>query len=469
LPHLLLYIACPPPHREATEKLLAGAGFVTAWVDDVAGALACLELRDRCALVDFGDDRAPQIVREIRERRPQTLILGVADASRPAVALDVERSGIPAVLRRPIDVRMLGLLAGASGEGPAPAAGPGRADRHWSPFFADSSAMKVVVEAIRAAAASDAGVLVCGEPGAGRQLVARQVHALSARAAGPFVRLDCAEDGGEGLEARLFGAAIHPRDSGTPVLPSLAPSPQPLAPDRIGAESLLHQARGGTLFLADLVELPDRLQARLARVLRDGEVFVGDAPAPTGLRVRAVVSADPGWDGAVEEGHVRADLGKRVAGARIDVPPLRDRREDIPLLAAGLLREECEARRTPVKEVDPAALALLAALPWRGNGRELRALMATLAVHVPGTRIRLEDVLGYVRLDGPARTFVASGTLRDARARFEREYISAVLEHHRGRIGEAARELGIQRTNLYRKMRSLRLSRPSNGNGHKSG
>jgi len=453
VPTLLLYIACPPPHREATEELLAAAGFVTAWVDDVAGALASLEQRDRCVLVDFGDDRAPQVVREIRERRPQTLILGVADASSPAVALDLERSGVPAVLRRPIEVRTLGLLAGAAREEPAPAAVPdARPDRSGFPLFAESAAMKAVVEAIRAAAASDAGVLVCGEHGAGRQFVARQIHGQSSRAAGRFVTLDCAGDDGQGIEARLFGAPARPSDVGD------------RRPDRVGEDSLLHQARGGTLFLANLAELPDRLQARLARVLRDGEVFVGDAPAPSGLRVRAVVSADLGWDEAVAEGHIRADLGKRVAGTRIDVPPLRDRREDIPLLAAGLLREECAARGTLLKEVEPSALALLSALPWRGNGRELRALMATLAAHVPGTRIRLEDVLGYVRLDGAARTFVASGTLHEARARFEREYVSAVLEHHRGRIGEAARELGIQRTNLYRKMRSLRISRP--GNNH---
>jgi len=223
---------------------------------------------------------------------------------------------------------------------------------------------------------------------------------------------------------------------------------------------------GGTLFLAHLAELPDRVQGRLARVLRDGEAFVGGAARPAALRVRAIASADGGWDAAVAEGRIRADLCKRVAGIRIEVPSLRDRREDIPRLAAGLLREECEVRRGPLKEVEPSALALLAALPWRGNARELRALMALLAAQVPGGPIRLEDVLAHVRLDGAARTFVASGTLREARARFEREYISAVLEHHRGRIGEAARELGIQRTNLYRKMRSLRVTRPSNGNGN---
>ena len=311
--------------------------------------------------------------------------------------------------------------------------------------------MKGVVEAIGRAAASDAGVLVSGESGTGRHLVAREIHAQSPRAAGPFVYLDCSDAGGGDVEAALFGAVEE------------SPAGGDRRPDRIAVASLLHQARDGTLFLAHLAELPDRVQGRLARVLRDGEAFVGGASRPAALRVRAMASADRGWDAAVLEGRIRADLCKRVAGVRVEVPSLRDRREDIPQLAAVLLREECEARRSPLKTVEPSAVALLSALPWRGNARELRSLMARLAAHVAAGPIRLEDVLAHVRLDGAARTFEASGTLREARARFEREYIAAVLEHHHGRIGEAARELGIQRTNLYRKMRSLRVPRPSNG------
>ena len=445
MPNHILYIACPPALREPTQRLLEGAGFETAWADDAAEALSRLEECEQFVLLDFDDSRAPQIAREVRERRPDVVMLAVADASRPETGAVVERSGIPAVLNRPLDARTLARLVGTvRAPAPRPAAGPYRSGA----IVAESRAMKAILQAIWQASASDSGVLVCGESGSGRHALARFLHAESARAARAFVSVDCAEDDGKAIEARLFGRSEPGAGDGEG------------ATDCVEEGSLLHQARAGTLFLANLPELPERVQRRLASVLRAGEARVGANARETPLRVRPIVSADAAWDAAVAEGRLRADLVHRVAALRIELPPLRERREDIPQLAAVLLREECEARRAALKELEPAASSLLSALPWRGNVRELRALMATLAAHVPAVRVRLEDVLGYVRLDGASRTFVASGPLREARERFEREYISAVVEHHRGRMGEAARELGIQRTNLYRKMRSLRVGRP---------
>ena len=142
------------------------------------------------------------------------------------------------------------------------------------------------------------------------------------------------------------------------------------------------------------------------------------------------------------------------------MPALRQRREDIPVLATHFLKDLCRKNGQPVKSLTRPALTMLSALPWRGNAPELKALLERLILLVPHGLIRLEDVLAHTQLEGTVGPTGVDATLRKARARFERDYIAAVLQHHHGRIADAARVLGIQRTNLYRKMRRLNLMRP---------
>jgi two-component system nitrogen regulation response regulator NtrX len=177
-----------------------------------------------------------------------------------------------------------------------------------------------------------------------------------------------------------------------------------------------------------------------------------------------MAGVDHGFDTAVQDGRVREDLFRRLSVIRIDMPALRNRREDIPALANYFLREICAGLRLPPKTLSRSALSLLSALPWRGNAAELRRLLDVVVTGMQGGRgIGLDDVLAHVRLDGGAGLSPSGGTLKQARSRFEKEYIATVLEQHRGRISEAARTLGIQRTNLYRKMRSLKVTRSSKG------
>jgi len=213
--------------------------------------------------------------------------------------------------------------------------------------------------------------------------------------------------------------------------------------------------------------MPARVQGRLVRVLRDGEAAIAGDGKVRGP-IRAVACVEPGFDIVVDEGRVRADLFKRLAAMRIDLPPLRNRREDIPALVDQFLQDICLLARLPRKTVSYPALTLLTSLPYRGNTRELRSLIEMLVERTPAATIRLEDVLRNLRLDVAAPGgSPCSGTLRDARARFEQQYICEVLDRHHGRIADAARTLGIQRTNLYRKMRTLgvawRHGSPGNG------
>jgi two-component system, NtrC family, nitrogen regulation response regulator NtrX len=160
---------------------------------------------------------------------------------------------------------------------------------------------------------------------------------------------------------------------------------------------------------------------------------------------------------------VLAELLARVSGTVIDVPPLRERREEIPQLTRAFLAEACRALDVPAKTISQQATELLAALQWRGNIDELRQLVSSLAANVSERTIRLSDVLAHVKLDGQTNVFLYGGTLREARERFERDYVAQVLEQHNGRMTEAAKALGIQRTNLYRKVRQLSVRRRRGG------
>jgi two-component system nitrogen regulation response regulator NtrX len=227
----------------------------------------------------------------------------------------------------------------------------------------------------------------------------------------------------------------------------------------VSHSSRLFEASGGTLFLQNLPEMPNRVQAKLHRVLRDREAVLSTDRSRLELDIRPIAAVDPGFESAVEEGRLRRDLYDRLSLIRIELPPLRQRREDVPFLANYFLKEICRANGAPIKTLTRSAVTLLAALPWRGNAPELRALLERLVLLTPHGSIRLEDLLAQVRLDSSEITSVGGTTLRDARLRFERDYIAAVVRQHHGRMGDAAQALGIQRTNLYRKLRQLSVMR----------
>jgi DNA-binding NtrC family response regulator len=278
--------------------------------------------------------------------------------------------------------------------------------------------------------------------------VARAIHAGAFPQTGrSFVVVDCASESVSDLEERLFG--VVDRGPG---------GPGAVREVRVSRQSALASAHGGTLLLRNLVEAPARVQAKLARVLRDGEA-VGDRRSVIELQVRPMAVMDQTFEAALSDGRLRRDLFGRLAHDRIDVPPLRRRREDLPSLAAYFLRGEAAAQQAGAKSFSRAALRLLMALPWHGNAAELRELIATLVRSVPRQVIQIDDLLEHASLDGIAARIDTGVTLRDAKARFERECISAVLVRHHGRVAEAAKALGIQRTNLYRKVRQLNVAR----------
>ena len=178
------------------------------------------------------------------------------------------------------------------------------------------------------------------------------------------------------------------------------------------------------------------------------------------LDVRLVAAADRNIEQAVDDGRLRGDLYRRLAGTVIEMPPLRQRREDIAPLANFFVRTICARLRVPPKTLSRPALSLIMALPWRRNAVELRSMLDEVVRGLAGGRgIGLDDVLGHVSLGEGFALSSTDRTLRDARAQFERDYITTVLDQHGGRISDAARTLGVQRTNLYRKIRALKVNR----------
>jgi DNA-binding NtrC family response regulator len=300
-----------------------------------------------------------------------------------------------------------------------------------------SLAIARVNELLRHASASESAVLLVAEQGADVASVARELHERSRQPGAPFISVDCTRESAR-LDLLLFGA---PTSEGDVHIESVA------SDGRIAA------ARGGTLFLQDVGDLPASVQAKLARVVRDGEASMDGQPVA--LDFRLIASATPVIDGDAHARRFRVDLYRRLSTCRIDLPPLRNRPEDVPALATRLLEDLCEAQHVAPRAFTQAALALLSALSWPGNLSQLQRVIERVVADVAGDVIQVEHLLPALQLDRAPAPFVPAGNLREARLRFERDYIAAVLQHHGWRMADAAKTLGIQRPNLYRKARQL--------------
>jgi len=446
----VLYLGCPPQERLETEKALGTADVSVVWADSVPLALGELQRRDMPVLLDLSHGAAAlQSVRDIRLQRASALLFAVVDSRRPDLTIEAVLAGMADVFARPLSgPRVANAIErelhydGSHAAGTAPANG--------DDLYAHSEAMRAVSAVIARAATMRAGVLIRGEDGTGRQQAARAIHGAQSRAHGAFVAVNCAAFETEQLDTELFGSAARPLNG----------KDGPGGLERVSRQSRLHDALGGTLYLQNLPEAPTRVQARLARLLRDREARLVETGEAISFDVRPMAGVEPGFDASVQDGRVREDLFRRLSVIGIDLPPLRNRREDIPALANYFVRQICASLGVPPKTLSRPALSLISALPWRGNAPEMRALIKNIVVGLQGGRgIGLDDVLVHVKLDAGSVVFANGGTLKEARARFERDYIVAILEQHHGRISEAARSLGIQRTNLYRKMRSLSVPR----------
>jgi len=405
-------------------------------------------LVDVC-IVDLTAGSSVAPVRMLRAGHPDVALIGVADPTSPEDAGEAMQSGLSALLPWPFeDLDLLVALTNLGDRLPARSGYPELPEDGNEPLFAQSPAMRDVMEQAAELAPSRAGLILRGESGTGRSILARTIHRLGGRAR-PFVDVDCGDGAPQDIERRLFGVVLD-RPSAKPDAASAL---------RVGEGGAIVMARGGTLYLRNVTELPARVQSTLARLLRDREAWLGNGRTLIDLDVRPIAALDGAADDVVAVGRLQADLYERLSQGRIDLAPLRRRREDIPALAAWRLRRVCRAAGVTPKAFSRSALALLTALPWHGNGREFEDMIDRTVRGVSKAIVQIDDLLEHTSLDGLSARVETGVTLREARARFERDCISAVLRRHHGRVGDAAKALGIQRTNLYRKVRQLNVPR----------
>jgi transcriptional regulator with PAS, ATPase and Fis domain len=289
-------------------------------------------------------------------------------------------------------------------------------------------------------ASSSISVLVRGESGTGKELFARFLHAASGRRDGPLVSLNCAALPRDLLEAELFGVE---RGVATGV------------EGRAGKFELAH---GGTLFLDEIGDMTPETQAKLLRVLQEGEVYRLGGHSPRPARVRVISATNRDLDAMLRDGTFRVDLFHRIADWVVELPPLRERRADIPTLAAHFLAGACAERGVRPAGVSRAALELLLAYPWPGNIRELQREMARAALFLEDSELLESSGLKpAIRAAPPA----APPTLRAALEEAERRAIRSALDDCRGDVTAAAERLGVGRSTLYRRMGELGLRDPA--------
>jgi DNA-binding NtrC family response regulator len=287
-----------------------------------------------------------------------------------------------------------------------------------------------------------ANVLIAGESGTGKELVARALHQSSARAAAPFVALNCAAIPETLLESELFG---YMRGAFTDA-----------KKDRRG---LFQEASGGVLFLDEISEIPVNLQAKLLRAIQEKEVRPLGANQVEKVDARVISASNRDLETLVQEGRFRQDLYYRLNVIRLDLPPLRERLDDIPLLVDHFIQKFSRETRREVTGIEADALAVLMKYRWPGNVRELEHTIERAVLLGKENRITLKNLPSQIanRQDNapPLVQAVAGGyTLRE----LEREYIARVLENTRGNKTEAAKILGVDRTTLYRKLEEYKVN-----------
>jgi two-component system nitrogen regulation response regulator NtrX len=298
--------------------------------------------------------------------------------------------------------------------------------------------MKRLMSQIERVAASETRVCILGETGTGKELVARTLHERSPRASGPFVTLNCAAVPSELIESELFG---HEKGSFTGA-----------AGRHVGK---FEQAEGGTIFLDEIGDMPLAMQAKLLRVLEEGEVERIGSDKPTSVDVRVVVATHRNLESLVKEGKFRQDLFHRIYVFPVVLPPLRDRKEDIPALVQHFAAQVCAQNNWKPVPFTPEAIEELKTFCWAGNIRELRNVVERLILLATEGSVTLDTVQSALPQAPAGASRADSGTLAERVQGFERDVILSELKRSHHHITNAAKALGLERSHLYKKAEQL--------------
>ncbi|HEX8031780.1 MAG TPA: sigma-54 dependent transcriptional regulator [Vicinamibacterales bacterium] len=307
----------------------------------------------------------------------------------------------------------------------------------------ESPAMNHLRQHVALAAPSNGRVLILGENGTGKELVARTIHHTSRRKSGPFVEVNCAAIPEELIESELFG---HARGAFTGAVA-----------DKPGR---FEQANGGTIFLDEIADMSLKTQAKVLRVLQEQVMERVGGTQRIKVDVRVLAATNKDLTAEIKSGRFREDLYFRLNVIPIFVPPLRERQQDIPMLAEHFIALLAAEDRKRPKRLAPEAAARLQQYSWPGNVRELRNVIERLLIFVAGDTITAQD-LGFLGRDGVPEASAQQGPvvpLSDARDQFEKEYILQTLAAQHGNMSRTAEVLGVERSNLYKKLRAFGIT-----------
>ncbi len=428
--------------RELLTRILGQGGHQVTALADGREAIEALGAGDPPDLVvsdiRMAEADGLQVMDAYRQKAPDTPVILVTAFGTIDGALEAIRRGAADYLSKPYDVDAIKLVVARALKQRALALENRTLRRDLRDKYrlenavGRSESMLQVFKTAARVASTDATVLIQGESGTGKELVARAIHQSSPRAAGPFVAVDCGAIAEGVLESELFG---HARGAFT------------------GAQTmrrgLFEEASGGTLFLDEIGDVGPNLQARLLRALQEGTIRRVGTNEPIAVDVRAVAATNRDLEQAVKEGTFRADLYYRLNVVALRIPPLRERREDVPLLAEHFAHKHGRGEGVAIS---PAARDLLVAYDWPGNVRELENVIARALALNPSGVILPDDLPEAIRSRQPGEPVPASltGPERPTLEELERRYARQVLRETGGNKSRAADILGIDRKTLYR-------------------
>ena len=395
-----------------------------------------------------------EALRKLKEHDPSAIVVMISGHATIQTAVEATQHGAYDILEKPLDTdRILVTLRNALAHLDLHEENTRLRDAVRSKFeiVGTSYAIRAVTEKIERVGKTPARVLITGENGTGKELVARAVHSLSTRAKAPFVEVNCAAIPAELIESELFG---HMKGSFTGAVA-----------DRAGK---FEQAHGGTLFLDEIGDMSLAAQAKVLRVLQDGVVTRIGGSKPIQVDVRVLAATNKDVESEIAAGRFREDLYYRLNVVPIHVPPLRERREDIPLLIGHFIGQLTGPGGLAPRAISEDAVTRLGQLEWPGNVRELRNTIERLLILSSGNRITAEDVDHLVgrRADaseGGLGSLLDVPTFEDFKHAAERAYLVAKLRAFDWNVSETARALDMPRSNLYKKIERYGLSREGGG------
>ncbi|MCK6480784.1 MAG: sigma-54 dependent transcriptional regulator [Planctomycetes bacterium] len=439
-------------HAEAMAETLSSLGSEVSFATTGAEGLRRIAEEDPdLVLTDLvlGDASGMDVLRAARAGRPDREVIVISGRGGIESAVEAMKAGAATYLRKPLRVEEVREVVRKVVEKQALGRTNVELRRRLEERFGfqgivgTSPAMQRVFEVLRNVASTSATVLILGESGTGKELVAQALHHNSRRASGPFLAINCAALSEGVLESELFG---HEKGSFTGAMRT--------------HRGKFEAADGGTLFLDEVGDMPLDLQAKLLRVIEARQLYRVGSNTPVKVDVRLVAATHRDLRALVKEGRFREDLFFRLNVVSIPLPPLRERRDDIPVLATAFLREFRETHGKDVEGFSPAVLDALRAHPWPGNVRELRNAVESMVVVARGRLLDADSLPPGIGPGAPAAppgptpaTALAGMTLAQA----EEVLVRGALEAEAGNRERAARALGISERTLYRKIKEFGL------------